>query len=250
MPIPVTSQGPEIRIGTSGWHYDDWIGRFYPAKTPQGALLDRYVEHFDSVEINNAFHRLPSVNTFANWRDHVPDGFVFACKASRYITHLKKLKDPAASVARFFDAADTLGPKLGPILFQLPPNWRPNLSRLETFLENLPPSHRYAFEFRDTRWFDDAVLTTLERHGCAFCIYDLAGTQAPPEVTADFAYVRLHGPVDSYRGSYDDAALSRWARQFTDWREGGRNVFCYFDNDENAFAAFNAERLRTIMDQG
>lgn len=222
---------PEIRIGTSGWHYDHWIGRFYPANTAHTALLDRYAEHFDSVEINTAFYRLPAAATFAAWRDSTPDRFISACKASRYITHMRKLKDPTVSVARFLEAALKLGPKLGPILFQLPPKWRPNVRRLETFLEALPPSRRYAFEFRDSRWFDDAVLSALERHGCAFCVYDLAGTQSPAEVTADFAYVRLHGPAGAYRGNYDDAALARWARRLIDWRASGRDVFCYFDND-------------------
>ena len=245
----VSARESAIRIGTSGWHYDHWIGRFYPPDRKQGALLDFYVERFDSVEINNTFYRLPGTDMLADWRDRTPEGFLFACKGSRFITHMKKLKDPEQSYTRFFDAVDTLGRKLGPILFQLPPKWRVNVERLQAFLDALPPQHRYAFEFRDPTWLTQKIYDVLEGHGAALCIYDLDGRTSPVEVTADFVYVRLHGPGGPYRGDYDGRTLFGWARRLSDWRDAGRDAFCYFDNDENAYAAFNAARLRDMVER-
>jgi uncharacterized protein YecE (DUF72 family) len=186
----------------------------------------------------------------AEWRDTVPEGFRFAVKASRYITHMKKLKDPADSVARFFERAEGLGDRLGPVLFQLPPNWRANPERLDAFLAGLPSGPGYVFEFRDPSWFDDAVRDVLARHNAAFCIYDLAGEQSPLTVTADFVYVRLHGPAETaYQGSYSDEALAEWAQRFRAWRDAGRDVYCFFDNDEAGYAALDAQRLQGLLGQ-
>jgi uncharacterized protein YecE (DUF72 family) len=177
----------------------------------------------------------------------VPEGFVFACKGSRFITHMKKLKDPKAGVARFFERIEGLGRKLGPVLFQLPPGWGPDCERLAAFLAALPAGHRYAFELRDARWFRREVLDLLETHNAACCAYDFDGRQSPVEHTADFAYVRLHGPGERYRGQYDDRTLKRWARRLKAWRTDGRDGYCYFDNDEKGYAPQDAMRLQQLL---
>lgn len=237
-----------IRIGTSGWHYAHWRGTFYPADLPTSAWLAYYRERFDTVEINNSFYRLPSEATLALWRDAVPPGFTFAAKASRYLTHTKKLKDPEGPLHTLLPRLEVLGATLGPILFQLPPRWRCNLERLETFLAVLPATHRYAFEFRDPSWHVPAVYDLLRRHGMAFCAYDLSAFQAPLVVTADFAYVRLHGPgPGAYQGSYPQEQLAVWARRIRDWDRELAAVYVYFDNDERGFAVHDALRLRRLL---
>jgi uncharacterized protein YecE (DUF72 family) len=239
----------EIRIGTSGWHYDHWVGPFYPDDMKAEDFLAFYAERFTAAEINNSFYQLPSAETLAHWRDTVPDGFLFTAKASRYITHMKKLKDPQASLERFLERIAVLDPKLGPLLFQLPPNWRANVERLEAFLDALPIERRCAVEFRDDSWWNDDVYAALERFGAAFCPFELAGQEAPIEVTADFVYLRLHGPGDAYQGAYDDDRLRPWAERLLAWRAEGRDVWCFFDNDEAGYAAINAARLKEIVDE-
>jgi uncharacterized protein YecE (DUF72 family) len=235
-------------VGTSGWHYDHWVGAFYPRDLPDGALLEYYAGHFDTAEINNSFYRLPEKKTLVRWRETVPEGFVFSVKASRYLTHMKKLKDPREPVERLFDRVNVLGEKLGPILFQLPPRWRSNPERLRGLLEILPENHRYAFEFRDPSWFDDKIYGLLAKHGAAFCVYDLGGRTSPKEITADFAYVRLHGPDGPYRGRYGAGRLSGWAGAFSAWLKEGLDVYCYFDNDEASYAVQDALGLRQMME--
>jgi len=236
-----------ILVGTSGWHYQHWKGPFYPEHLPNERMLEHYVKHFQTAEINNTFYQLPAQDTFAQWRDSVPKGFSFAVKASRYITHIKKLKDPQEPVARFSAGIRPLGEKLGPILFQLPPRWRVNTDRLTAFLGALPEGHRYAFEFRDESWFGRQTEQALREKGAAFCIYDLERRQSPRSVTADFVYVRLHGPEDAYQGKYDDRTLGDWANAFSSWAAEGREVFCYFDNDEKGYAPQNALRLKEML---
>lgn len=227
-------------IGTSGWSYKHWRGPFYPERLASKHWLDYYAQYFRSAEINNAFYRLPNASTLESWRETVPESFVFSVKASRYITHMKKLKDPAARVSTFLGRIDILGEKLGPILFQLPPNWHCNIERLQHFLAGLPAQRRYVLEPRDASWFDDAVYETLRDHGAAFCIYHLEGRLSPQPVTADFVYLRLHGPNGAYQGSYDTRTLGEWASKIEQWREQGLDVYCYFDNDECGYAARNA----------
>lgn len=235
---------PGIRVGTSGWHYGHWRGRFYPANLPARRYLEHYAAHFNAVEINNSFYRLPKKETFAAWRDQSPAGFVFACKASRFITHYSKLTRTSKTYGLFFDTVAALGDKLGPILFQLPPNWKVNAERLDDFLSHLPGGLQYAFEFRNDTWFRDEVTETLRRHGAAFCIYDLQQHTAPLVVTAPLVYIRLHGPAGAYGGSYDDATLDAWAARIRAWHAEGHEVHCYFDNDEKAYAVGDALRLR------
>jgi uncharacterized protein YecE (DUF72 family) len=239
-----------IHIGTSGWHYGHWRGPFYPDELGAEGFLAYYAERFHTVEINNSFYQLPSESTLGKWRDAVPQGFVFAVKGSRFITHMKKLKDPALSLAPFLERMAGLGEKLGPILFQLPPRWRFNGARLAGFLAALPGAYRYTLELRDQSWINDDALDLLARHGAAFCIYELAGYLSPLEVTADFVYIRLHGPGGPYQGQYDDATLAGWAGAMAAWSREGREVFCYFDNDEAGYATQDALRLQDLLLKG
>ncbi|SMF13063.1 Uncharacterized conserved protein YecE, DUF72 family [Tistlia consotensis] len=233
-----------LHIGTSGWSYPEWRGRFYPEGTRAADFLARYVERFDTVEVDNTFYRLPAPEAVAQWRNTAPPGFRFALKAHRYITHNKKLKDPEATLGSFLPLVAPLGDRLGPILFQLPPRWRRDDGRLAAFLAALPCRHRYAIEFRDESWLAAPVRALLERHGVACCQSDIAGR--PREMlTADFTYLRLHGPDPAapYRGRYDGRRLAGWARRIARWRRRGLEVFCYFDNTAEADAPGDARRL-------
>jgi uncharacterized protein YecE (DUF72 family) len=211
------------------------------------AMLPYYLHYFDTLELNNTFYRLPTLSALKAWREAVPANFVFAVKASRFLTHNKKLKDPENALENFLPRVDTLGYKLGPILFQLPPKWRINLERLEEFLAALPRKHRYAFEFRETSWITDPVLELLRKHNAAFCVHEIAGYHSPVEVTTDFAYIRLHGPTaNKYAGSYSDAQLEKWAEWIEEQSEL-RAIYFYFDNDQAAYAAHNALTLKRMV---
>jgi len=237
-----------MHIGTSGWHYDHWKGPFYPQDLPAADFLAYYAEHFSTVEINNTFYQLPAQETLETWRDTVQKGFTFSVKASRYITHMKKLEDPREPVRNFLTRIDTLGDKLGPVLFQLPPNWNFNQQRLRSFLEALPEGYRYAFELRDPSWLNDRAYQALAEHGAAFCIYDFDRRLSPKEVTTNFVYVRLHGPDGRYQGSYDTEDLAGWAGAFSTWVGQGREIYCYFDNDQAGYAPHNARALSDMVD--
>lgn len=240
----------KIYIGTSGWHYPHWKGTYYPEKLPAKEYMNHYLNFFRSVEINNSFYRLPSEETFRSWKESVPENFVFAVKASRFITHMKKLKDPQQSIARFMHAVDFLEEKLGPILFQLPPFWNLNLERLQEFLEALPKGYRYALELRNESWYDERVYQLLRMHGIAFCIYELERHLSPQLVTADFVYVRLHGPGNKYEGSYSEEALQFWSGRIKEWQREEKDVYFYFDNDQLGYAPHNAKRLQELVQEG
>jgi uncharacterized protein YecE (DUF72 family) len=238
----------KIYIGTSGWHYRHWIGTFYPRDTRVDDQFRWYQQTFSAVEINNSFYRLPSPATFKSWHSESPGDFKFVVKASRWITHQKKLNDPAETVKRFFENVRYLKEKLGPILFQLPPLWKKNIKRFEAFLAVLPKKYRYVFEFRNHTWYDDEIMQLLRKHNCAFCIYELAGHTSPITITADFAYVRLHGPGDSkYQGSYTEHQLRQWVERAEIWQRKGLDVFIFFDNDEKGYAAFNARTMQELI---
>ncbi len=237
----------KIWVGCSGWHYKHWKGIYYPTGTPQPEFMRYYLQDFRTVEINNSFYRLPSPEIFAAWYDAVPDDFLFSVKASRFITHMKKLKDPQQSFGRFMANAAALREKLGPILFQLPPCWQCDASRLESFLQALPPYYRYTFEFRDHTWYTSTIYELLQAYNAAFCIYDLEYHLSPLEVTTDFVYVRLHGPVNKYDGSYSEESLTEWAMRCQAWQKSGKEVFVYFDNDMHGYAPFNARRLQELV---
>lgn len=237
----------QVRIGTSGWHYKHWRGAFYPAKLPASKMLAFYTERFDTVEINNSFYRLPSEAALGEWRESTPGNFRFAVKASRFITHNKKLKDPEPSLELLLPRIETLGEKLGPVLFQLPPQWQLNLERLEHFLRILPRVHHYSFEFRNETWNIKEVYELLRHFNAAYCVFHLAGFESPVEITADFAYIRLHGPGGKYQGSYSDEHLKKWAARIRSWRRRLKSIYVYFDNDQGGYAAQNALRLRELV---
>lgn len=236
-----------LQIGTSGWSYDHWAGPFYPQGLAAGDRLQHYAGRFSTVEINTSFYHLPEPETVDHWRDTVPAGFIFSAKASRYVTHMKKLKDPEQTLPPFFERIERLRDRLGPILFQLPPRWHANVGRLQAFLECLDGRHRHAFEFRDPSWNAKPILRLLERHDAAFCIHDLGGTVSPKHLTTDFVYLRLHGPGAAYRGRYDTQTLAGWAGALSTWIRQGRAVYCYFDNDEKGYAAQDALRLKDML---
>ncbi len=236
----------EVRIGTSGWHYKHWKGTFYPSDLPDSKMLSYYLQHFDTVEINNSFYRLPRPGMFAAWREATPIDFLFAVKASRFLTHNKKLKDPENALDNLLPRAAELGDKLGPILFQLPPKWRCNADRLENLLAILPRELRYAFEFREPTWLCDDVYRILRRYNAAFCIYELAGFRTPCELTADWTYIRLHGPGGKYQGSYSAEKLAEWAERIGGWSRDLTHIYAYFDNDQAGYAPQNAQELRRL----
>jgi uncharacterized protein YecE (DUF72 family) len=240
---PPSAPTATLRVGCSGWQYKHWRGDFYPATLPAARWLEFYATHFDTVEINNSFYRLPLAETFAEWRRRVPASFVYAVKASRYLTHMKKLKDPEEPVALLFSRARRLGKRLGPVLYQLPPRWPRNLERLERFLRALPKSVSHVVEFRDPTWYADDTYALLARHHVAMCLHDMAGSATGQRLVGPLAYIRFHGP-QRYTGAYTDAVLERWA----DWCAGlfsrGTSVHAYFNNDAGGHAPRDAIRLR------
>jgi uncharacterized protein YecE (DUF72 family) len=233
----------EARIGCSGWQYRHWRGTFYPRDLAQNRWLDYYTSTFDTVEINNTFYRLPDASTFAAWKRRVPAGFLYGVKASRYLTHMKKLKDPKQPLDRLFSRARLLGAALGPVLYQLPPRWRVDIERLANFVRTLPARRRHAIEFRDPSWYTDEVFELLARHNVACCVHDMAGSATGQKIVGPFVYARFHGPA-RYSGRYEDAALDDWAKWFAERLREGRSVFAYFNNDAGGNAPHDALRLR------
>ncbi len=239
-----------VYIGTSGWSYDHWKGTFYPEGVKKRDFLSCYAERLSSVEVNNTFYSMPSEKTLASWKKTVSRDFVFAVKASRYLTHMKKLKSPEDALAAFLNGISSLSARTHVVLFQLPPRWKPDVDRLRDFLYLLPDTYRYAFEFRDERWFTDTVYSLLNKKNAAFCIYDIDRRQSPREVTADFIYIRLHGPEDKYQGLYNKEDLEEWVGAINTWTQNGHDVYCYFDNDQNGYAVRNAIELSSLIQAG
>jgi uncharacterized protein YecE (DUF72 family) len=231
----------QLRLGTSGYQYKHWRGLFYPKDLPQKAWFAHYAAHFDTVEINNTFYRLPQSATFDTWRARAPADFCYALKFSRYGSHLKRLKDPGEPIARFLDRAARLEPFLGPILVQLPPNWRLDTERLGGFLKHAADQHRWAFEFRDRRWLCAEVFDLLRDANAALCIHDLI-MDHPREITADWVYLRFHGA--SSGGNYTDQALQGEASRIRQYLDSRLDVFAYFNNDVGGHALHNATDLR------
>jgi len=236
-----------IHIGTSGWHYPHWKGRFYPQDSKPATWLSWYAQHLHCVEINNSFYRLPDSQTFSQWAEQTPDEFGFAVKAWQFITHRKKLKGCGDAVQRLLEQAAGLGHKLELILFQLPPRWHCNPQRLQTFLQSLPRDHRYAFEFRDPSWHQETIYQLLQEHQAAFCLFELGTLKSPWIITADFVYIRLHGPTGPYAGRYSPAQLRSWAEKLRQWQSQGKDCWIFFDNDESAHAVKNALLLSKLI---
>ena len=237
-----------IHIGTSGWHYPHWRGTFYPPEMKSGQFFEYYAQNFQTVEINNSFYHLPLVKTFQQWKENSPPDFIFALKASRFLTHMKKLKDVDAALSEMLERFSALGAKLGPIVFQLPPRWRVNAPRLAEFLSKLPRRFRYAIEFRNPTWHVPEIYTVLEKFNVAFCIFDFGSLHSPAQITSDMVYLRLHGPEDTpYSGLYSSRQLTEWADSISAWAGQVKAIYCYFDNDQAGYAARNAADLQHII---
>ncbi|UCD51742.1 MAG: DUF72 domain-containing protein [Phycisphaerales bacterium] len=237
----------EIRIGTSGWHYDHWRGRFYPDKLPKRRWFQHYAQHFDTVEVNNTFYRLPRESTVQNWRQQAPPGFVYVVKANRFITHVKKLRDVTEQVQRFFEVIDLLEGTLGPVLYQLPPSLHQDLDLLAEFIALLPQDRHAVFEFRHGSWYSEETFALLAGSGVAFCVHDMQSKQTPRVVTGDVIYLRFHGTSGRYAGNYTDAMLAEWADWIKSQRKEVRAVYAYFNNDVEGHAINNARTLRTFL---
>ena len=233
-----------LRIGTSGYHYDHWAGVFYPSDLSKDKWFSQYASTFDTVEINNTFYRLPEATTFEAWRRQAPEGFCYALKFSRYGSHIVRLKKPCATIGRFLKRADRLEKFLGPILIQLPPNWKADPERLAGFLNVAPTDHRWAVEFRDPRWLCEAVFAILNEHRCALCIHDMIENH-PRLVTAGWVYLRFHG--DHYSGSYSPQFLTARAAEIRAYLADGLDVFAYFNNDAQGYAVQNAADLKRYV---
>lgn len=240
-------QSPSLWIGTSGWIYPHWRGVFYPADLPATKWLTYYAAHFPTVEINYSFYRLPSEQAFRGWAKDAPQGFRFAVKASRYLTHMKKLREPQEPLQRFLGRARLLREKLGPILYQLPPRWRCNLPRLRDFLACLPADLTHVFEFRDPSWLNERVLALLEAHGVVFCVFSYPGLTCPVRTTSTVAYIRLHGAETPYASCYSEEELQWWAEQIEGLLAKEYTVYVYFNNDALGYAVRNACRLRELL---
>jgi uncharacterized protein YecE (DUF72 family) len=238
-----------IRIGTSGWVYPHWRGPFYPQELRQKDWFGYYARQFDTVEINNTFYRLPTQAVFNSWRSQAPPGFVYSVKASRFLTHVKRLKDPEQPLQAFFDGAANLEETLGPILYQLPPNWTPDPARFRHFLEALPKGYSHVVEFRDARWFTEEVFQLMERRGVSHCIHDKYPLSVPQRVTANPVYVRLHGDPEP-EGNYTIEDLETMAGKIRSWQEQRLDVYIYFNNDWEGYAVNNASTLMKLVRSG
>ena len=241
---------PQYYIGTSGWHYDHWQGKFYPEKLAKADWLEFYARHFNTVELNNTFYRLPSENAFQIWYKSSPADFVFAVKASRFITHIKRLKDKQP-LDTFLTRAQGLKEKLGPVLYQLPPNMHRNDDRLESFLSVLPKDIRHVFEFRHGSWLDEGVFSILHKYNAGLCVFDMPDFTCPVLATADFAYIRFHGRLWLYSSRYSDEEMADWAKKLAELASSAnlKAVYIYFNNDAEAYAVENAVTLRSYLER-
>ena len=238
-----------IHLGTSGWSYDHWNGVLYPPGTPAAKRLAAYAAEFATVELNSSFYRWPRPEAFTGWHDRLPAGFLLSVKASRWLTHGRRLKDPEAWIERMVPGLRALGEHRGALLVQLPAALERDDERLEHFLAALPPDVRVAVEVRHPSWFTPPVYELLERRGAALCVVSGAGVPCDPRTTAPFAYVRWHGPdqAPTYAGSYSDAELAGWARRLAGWAAAGTDVYAYFNNDIGGHAVHDARRLRRLL---
>jgi uncharacterized protein YecE (DUF72 family) len=234
-------------IGTSGWHYDHWRGSFYPQALAKSGWLNFYAQNFATVELNNSFYRLPSEKAFAQWHDSVPKNFRFAVKVSRFITHIKRLQNVEEPLDNFLIRARGLEHKLGPLLYQLPPNMPRSDEMLESFLKLLPRGLSHAFEFRHKSWFDRGVFDLLRHYGAGLCAFDMPDFTTPLLATSDFAYIRFHGSSGLYWSCYSDQELESWAQRISEIAREVNSVYIYFNNDAQGFAVSNAHMLAGML---
>ncbi|WP_024511301.1 DUF72 domain-containing protein [Bradyrhizobium sp. ARR65] len=238
-----------ILIGTSGWHYDSWRGPFFPKGLPLKDQLRYYASQFSTTELNGVFYRTPTEEAVEAWRDQTSEDFVFAWKASKFITHWKRLSQNSVNSLELLESRlSLLGRKTGPILFQLPPNFTANPERLASFCKLLSKKRRYSFEFRDKSWYEPRILKLLSDQNISLCLSDHHHAPAPWRRTADFVYVRGHGPQGSYKGHYRPDTLAEWARRIKSWKRQGYDVYVYFDNDQKSAAPADASRLKQLLE--
>jgi uncharacterized protein YecE (DUF72 family) len=237
----------QIRIGTSGWFYQHWTERFYPKNLQKSEWFKYYCEHFDTVEVNNTFYHLPKQKTVENWQRLSPKNFLFAVKASRFITHIKRLQNIDEPLGRFFEIVKLLKSKLGPILFQLPPSMAKNIELLSEFIQKLPKNKDYVFEFRNQSWYSDDIYELLDKNNVGICVHDMPGNVSPKVVTGKIIYIRFHGLSGRYEGNYSKKMLKDWADWINENKEMVKDIFAYFNNDCNAYAVFNAKTLKQIL---
>ena len=237
-----------IFVGTSGWHYASWKGPFFPPGLRAKDQLQFYATQFRTTELNGVFYRTPTERAVELWRDQTPDDFVFAWKASKFITHWKRLSERSANSLQLLESRlSLLGRKAGPVLFQLPPQFRVDYERLRSFLRMLNRDRRYAFEFRHPSWYVPRIFRVLSEANIALCISDHADAPSPWKRTADFVYVRGHGPGGRYKGHYKPAALASWKQKIDRWRSRGHDVYVYFDNDQKSAAPLDGLRLLKLF---
>ncbi|RJR30955.1 DUF72 domain-containing protein [Candidatus Parcubacteria bacterium] len=241
----ISKNSGRIHIGTSGWSYNHWKKVFYPVNFAVQDWLRYYSLFFDTVEINNTFYVLPEKNSFFRWRKTVNKDFVFAVKASRYITHIKRLKTPDKATRLFWQRVKFLKDNLGPILFQLPPGFKKDTERFKKFIHTLPKGIKAVIEFRNREWFCREVKNVLAESNTGFCIYNGLGFTAPLWVTSSMVYIRLHGPKKMYRGNYSPKELILWSKRIKKWSKDGKEVYCYFNNDYKGYAVKNALNLKS-----
>lgn len=240
-----------LHIGTSGWSYGHWEKVFYPEGLVSAERLRFYVRHFSTVEINSTFYHTARDSTYRKWKDTVPEGFLFAVKANRYLTHRKRLKGAEEPLQRIIDGARLLEDKLGPILFQLPPSFLFDPTTLEEFLQSLPQDTINVFEFRNLSWFVPQTYELLKEYQASFCIFDHPEIECPREVTSSSAYIRMHGYGAVYGGRYDTATLKLWAGYIREYLSQGLEVYVYFNNDYGGYAVENARELgKLLSDKG
>jgi uncharacterized protein YecE (DUF72 family) len=236
----------EIRIGTSGYIYRPWRGRFYPEKLPVKKWFEFYCQHFDTVEINNTFYRLGTAPAYRGWREQAPRGFRYTLKCNRFITHNLKLAHPEEALDRFFTLATEVRPHLGPVLYQLPPHWRVNIERLAQFCRLLPKRIAHVMEFREPSWLCEEVFEILHQHNIGLCVHDLLPNH-PRIVTCNLGYVRFHGATGKYAGSYSSSHLREWAAWLQQGAASGQTMYAYFNNDIDAAAVRDAALLKEFV---
>jgi len=234
-------------VGCSGWHYEHWRGLYYPEELPKPKWLSFYARQFTTVELNNSFYHLPSEKAFTTWWESTPDNFVFAVKVSRYITHMKRLRNLGTTVENFLSRAGLLKEKLGPLLYQLPPSMKRNDELLQNFLSTLPSEYQHVIEFRHESWIHEAVFDILRTHNVGLCVFDMPDFSCPLVATSDFAYVRFHGSEGLYSSRYSDEELTRWAQKIARLGQNVEVSYIYFNNDAEAFAVENAMMLRNLL---
>jgi len=235
-------------VGTSGFSYEHWRGVFYPSDLSASKFLSFYAQTFATVELNVSFYRLPAANTFKKWAEQTPPNFVFAVKASRYLTHVRKLKDCQEPWQRFYERVINLGTKLGPVLFQFPATFNKNKERLESFL-SLLPKQQFAFEFRHASWFSEDIYALLRKINASLCIADSGIWPTVEKVTANFVFLRFHGGRELYASRYALNELKPWAEKIKNWLNSGLTVYAYFNNDAYGFAVQNALELRELVNK-